>query len=164
MCLFIATFMIGSKNLSCNLKNIFLKIKKLNKSKHNRFQIEVVEDYYPLPGAGQKCPLPLRIPLTFILRMISLIVVPPHIIEKLQKLFLWRGLTHTSFLCLLILLLVLNFLPKPLQTNTCPMCCQILWWLGVGKDLKALSQTLQGWTLSLSCALSLHTDPIKQQR
>ena len=31
------------------------------------------------------------------------------------------------------------------------------------KDVKALSQTLKGWTLSLSCALSPHTDPIQQQ-
>ena len=35
---------------------------------------------------------------------------------------------------------------------------------GICKDLKALSQTLQGWTLSLSCVLSPHTDPIQQQQ
>ena len=29
--------------------------------------------------------------------------------------------------------------------------CQIVCWLGICKDLKTLSQTLQGWTLSLSC-------------
>ena len=38
------------------------------------------------------------------------------------------------------------------------MCC-----LGIPKDLKALSYTLQGCTLSLLCALSPHTDPIQQQ-
>ena len=86
----------------------------------------------------------------------------PHI-EKLQKLFLWWGLPHTSFLCLLMLLLVLNFLPQSLQTNTWPLCCNIVWCLGVGKDLKALSQTLQWWTLYLSCALSTETELIQQQ-
>ena len=68
-----------------------------------------------------------------------------------------------KLLCLLILLLGLNFLPQPLQANTLPLCCQILCWLGICKDLKALSQTLQGWTISLSCALSPHTGPIQRQ-
>ena len=74
--------------------------------------------------------------------------------EKWQKFFLWWGMPRTSLLCLLTLLLGLNFLPQPLQANTLPLSCQILCWLGICKDLKALSQTLQGWTRSLSCALS----------
>ena len=70
---------------------------------------------------------------------------------------------HTSLLCLLLMLLGLHFLPQPLQEHTWPLCCQILCWLGICKDLKALSQTLQGRSLSLSCALSPHNDPIHQQ-
>ena len=38
----------------------------------------------------------------------------------------------------------LNFLQQPLQANTWPLYCQIVCWLGIFKDLKALSQTLQG--------------------
>ena len=38
----------------------------------------------------------------------------------------------------------LAFLSQPLQTNTWQLCCKILCWLSVCKDLKALSQTLQG--------------------
>ena len=72
----------------------------------------------------------------------------PHI-EKWQKLFLRWGLHNTSFLCLLMLLLGLNFLLHALQANTWPLWCQIFSWLGIGKDLKALSQTLHGWTLPL---------------
>ena len=53
----------------------------------------------------------------------------------------------------LMLLLRLNFWPQPLQTNTWPLCCQNLCWLGVGKERKALSQTLQVLTLSLSLVL-----------
>ena len=37
-------------------------------------------------------------------------------------------------------------------------------YVGVGKDLKALSQTLQMSTLSLSCPLSPHTDPIQKRK
>ena len=57
--------------------------------------------------------------------------------------------------------------------DVCPLpesYCVCWGWLGLNfcllsicKDLKALSHTLQGWTLSLSCALSPHTDPIQQQ-
>ena len=32
---------------------------------------------------------------------------------------------------------------EPLQTITRPLCCQIIYWLGVHKDLKALSHTIQ---------------------
>ena len=67
--------------------------------------------------------------------------------------FMMRGLPHKSLLCLLLLLFVLNFLPQPLQTNTWSLCRQTLCWLGAGKDLKALSQTLPRWNLFLSCAL-----------
>ena len=74
--------------------------------------------------------------------------------EKLQRLFLWWVLKWNSFLGLLMPLLVLNFLPQPLQTNTWPLCCQIMCWLAVCKDLKAFSHALQGWTLS-KCFLML---------
>ena len=84
-------------------------------------------------------------PHTFRLRMISSMVV----------FILWWGFPHTSLLCLLMLLLGLNFLQQPLQANTLPLWCQILCWLGICKELKALSQTLQGWTLSLSCPPTL---------
>ena len=47
-------------------------------------------------------------------------------LEKLQKFFHWRGLQHTSFLCLFMLLLVLNFWPQLLQSNTGLLCCQIV--------------------------------------
>ena len=50
-----------------------------------------------------------------------------------------------------MLLLGLNFLPKPLQANACPLCCQILCWLSICRDLKALLQPLHGWILSLLC-------------
>ena len=38
--------------------------------------------------------------------------------EKQEKLFLWWGLPHTSFLCLLMLLLGLNLLPHPCRQTT----------------------------------------------
>ena len=55
-----------------------------------------------------------------------------------------------SLLFLWMLMLVWNILPKPLQTNKWPKCCQIMCWLCIGKDLKSLSQTLQRWTLFIS--------------
>ena len=55
-----------------------------------------------------------------------------------------ESLPLTSFLCLFKLLWVLNILSQPMQTNSWPLCCRILCWLGVGKYMKALSQTLQG--------------------
>ena len=99
-------------------------------------------------------------PHTFRLRMISsMVVLAPD--GEVAKTLLWWGLPHKSLLCLLMMLLGLNFLTQPLQANTWPLCCQILCWLE--KDLTTLSQTLQGWTFSLPCALSPHTDPIQQQ-
>ena len=83
--------------------------------------------------------------------------------EVAKKIFLRWGFPHTSLLCLLMLLLVLNFLPQSLQASTLQLCCQIVCWQGIFKDLKALSHTLQGWTLSLCWDLSPHTDPIQQQ-
>ena len=88
----------------------------------------------PLPRAGQNRPFPIS---------------PPC--PQLQKILLHWGLKAKSFLCWLMLLLALNFLPQPLQTNTWPLCCQTMCLLGVRKDLKALSRTLQGWTFSLLC-------------
>ena len=58
----------------------------------------------------------------------------PHM-DKWLKIFLWWGLPHSSLLCLLILLLGFNFLPQPLQANTWPLCCHILCWLGICKNL-----------------------------
>ena len=71
-------------------------------------------------------------PHTFRLRMLSSMVVLALHGEMAKTLPVVR------------LLLGLNFLPQPLQANTWPLCCQILCWLGICKDLKALSQTLQG--------------------
>ena len=105
--------------------------------------IEVVEDVCPLPGTGQNRPLPLLLPPHIQIKDDSQWWSLPHM-EKFQKLFLLRGLSQTSFLSLLLLLFVLNFLPQPLQTNTWLLWFQTLCFLGVGKDLKALSQTLQG--------------------
>ena len=61
-----------------------------------------------------------------------------------------------------MLLLEFNSLPQILQANTLPLCCQILCLPSICKDLKALSQTLQGWTIILSCALSRQPDSIQQ--
>ena len=65
-------------------------------------------------------------PITFSLRMISMMVVftlwPLPYLEKLQKFFLWRGLPDIIFLCLFMLLLVLYFLSQPLQINIWPLC------------------------------------------
>ena len=58
--------------------------------------------------------------------------------------------TRRSILRLWMLMLVWSFLPQPLQTNTWPICCQIMCWLSIGKDLKSFSQTLQRWSLFLS--------------
>ena len=124
--------------------------------------IKMVEDACSFPGAGQNCPLPLLLPLMFRLRMIFSMVVLAEPGE-VKKLFLCWGLPHTRFFCLLMLLLVLIFLPQPFKTYTLSLCCHILCFLGAGKDLKAMSQTLQGWTLSLSCASSPNTDSIQQQ-
>ena len=75
----------------------------------------------------------------------------PH--WEVAKYFLWWGLKWNSFLGLLMPLWVLNFLPQPLQTNTWPLCFQIMCWFGVCKDLKAFSHTLQGWTLFICFTL-----------
>ena len=136
---------------------------KFIKNRLNRFTFERLKDVCPLPGAGQNRPLPLLLPPKrsdwgWYPQWWSL----PHM-EKWQKLFLWWGLPHTCLLCQFMLFLGLNFLPQPLQANTWPLCFQILCWLGICKDLTALSQTLQGLTLSISCALSPHTEPIQQQ-
>ena len=55
-------------------------------------------------------------------------------------------------MCLWMLMLVWNFLPQPLQRNTLPLCCQIICWLCIGKDLKSLSQTLQRCMMMGLCA------------
>ena len=124
-----------------------LYVNKFIKNQHNRFPFERVEDVCPLSGAGSDW--------GWFPQWWSL----PHS-EKWQKLFLWWGLPNRSLLCILMLLLWLNFLPQPLQASTLQMCCQILCWLSICKDLKALSQTLQGLTLPLSCAPCA---PIQQQ-
>ena len=78
----------------------------------------------------------------------------PHM-EKLQNLFQRRGLPHTNFWFLFMLLLVLSLLPQPLETNTWPLCCQMVCWLGVGKDMKALSQNYFCQNVRLSVRLSV---------
>ena len=75
----------------------------------------MVEDVFPLPGAGQNCPLPLLLPLTFRLRMISsMVVFAPLLVVRLAT---------QSFLCLLMLLLGL---PKHMVTVLPNVC-----WLGI---------------------------------
>ena len=82
--------------------------------------------------------------------------------EKLLKLFLYsctavvRLATH-KLLVSVDAVVGLKLLATTLAENTLLLCGQILCWLGLCKYLKALSQTLQGRTLSLSCALSPHT-------
>ena len=133
---------------------------KLIENQHNIFSFERVEDVCPLPGAGQHSPLPLLLPPTCSAWGWSPQCWSLPRMQKWQK--LWWGLPHTRFLCLLTLLLGLNYFPQPLQANTWPLCCQILCWLGICKDLKALSQTLQECALSLSCTLSPYSDLIQQ--
>ena len=118
----------------------------------------MVDDVCLLPKAGQKHPIPLPFPPHV---QIEDNAIMPHM-EKLQKLFLWWGLPHTSLLCMLMMLLVdllattladqhiTTVLPKFLRFRRC-------------QNSKALSHTLQGWPFSLSFALYIHTDPIQQQ-
>ena len=91
-----------------------------------------------------------------------MVVLAPH--GGVAKKFpIVRFSTHKLIVSVDAVGLGLNFLPQSLQANTLLLCCRILCWLNICTDLKVLSQTLQGWTHSLSCALSRHTDPIKQQ-
>ena len=86
--------------------------------------------------------------------------------EKWQKLYLWWGLSHTSQLCLLMLLLGLNFLPQPFQANTWPLQCTVLptFFLLARhfQRLETLSQTLQEETYLYHALCPPHTDPIQQ--
>ena len=101
-------------------------------------------------------------PHTFRLRMISsMVVLAPH--GYVAKTLLVVRLATHKLIVSVDAVVGVEFLATTLAENTWPLCCHNLCWLGVGKDLKALSQTLQGWTLSLSCDLSPHSDPIQQQ-
>ena len=77
------------------------------KNKHTRFPNEMIEDVCPLPGAGQVRPLPLLLPPHVHIED-SMVIHVPH--GKLAK--------TIPIVCLLIMLLGLNFLPQPLQSNT----------------------------------------------
>ena len=78
----------------------------------------------------------------------SFFPLPHHVQIKDNLLDCGPCPTRKSFLCLWKLMLEWSFLPQPLQTW--PMCCQIMCWLCIGKGIKSLSHTLQGWTLFLS--------------
>ena len=117
----------------------------------------MVKGVCPLPGAGQNRPLPFLLPPHT--QIVDDLLAPHGEVAKVLTMV--KLATHK--LLVLMLLLVLNFLPQPFQKNIWPMCCQIVCWLGVGNDSKALSHTLQGLTLSLSCAaLVSHTYLIQQ--
>ena len=115
----------------------------------------MVEDVCHLYGACQNNFLPLLLPPQVQIEedLLTGGICPSWI--SLQKLFLWWGLPTASFLCLLMLLLVLDFLPKPLQTSTWPLCCQILCILGSqewNEDFLNLSlniESLKSWVLTL---------------
>ena len=99
-------------------------------------------DVFPFPGAGQNCPLPFFLPPHVQIED-DLINGGPCLTWISCKSSSCGEASHTSLLCLLMMLLTLNFLPLPLHTKTWPLCCHSLCWWGVGKDLKALSHTLQ---------------------
>ena len=162
MWLLLATFMISllQRIMTCNVKKKYTN--KLIKNQYNIFSFEREEDVCPLPGSGQSRPLLLLLP-SYVQIEDDLLNCGPCPNRRSGKISSCDDACHTQACCLLMLFLGLNFLPQPLLANTLPLCCQILCWLSICKDLKALSQTLQGWILSLSCALSPHTDPIQRQ-
>ena len=92
----------------------------------------MVEDVYPLPRAGQNHPFPL---------------LPPCPTWKVAKAFPVVRL-ETIFLCCCWSWTSCH--------NPCRQMhgCQVMCCLGVPKDWKVLSHTLQRWTLSLLCDLS----------
>ena len=102
----------------------------------------MVRDICPLPVAGRNSPLPLLIPHHV------------HIEEDLLDGGLcptWRSSSCGDACVCWCFCWYWTFCQKTLHTNTWPMFFQIVCWLGVGKDFKVLSQTSQGWTISLSC-------------
>ena len=126
---------------------IFLFTGMSNIKLPNRFPMKMVEEVCPIPGAGQNHPLPLLLPFTFRLWMISSMMDLP--MEKLQKLFLWLYLQHKSFLCPLMLWLGLN--PCRQTQDHCANIVLVRRW----KILESLVTDITGMKpLSISCALS----------
>ena len=83
--------------------------------------------------------------------------------EKWQKLLLGWSVPHTSFFSVDAVVRV-ELLSKTLAEQHMATLLPNFCLLSVGKELKAFSQTLQGWTFSLSCALSPQNDSIQQQQ
>ena len=82
-------------------------------------------------------------PHMFSLSMISsMVVLPPHG-EVAKALHVVRLTTHKLIVSGDAVVGV-ELLATTLAGKAWPLCCQILCWLGICKDLKALSQTLQG--------------------
>ena len=99
---------------------------------------------------------------TFRLRTISsMVVIAPHK-EVAKTLPVVRLATHKLIMSIDPVVgveLLSTTLAGKHITSVLPNLC----WLDICKDLKAFLQTLQGCTLSLSCAVSPHNDPIQQQ-
>ena len=95
------------------------------------------------PGDSQKLPLLILFPVAL------------SGLGKFQKFFQWRGLPHTSFLCLFILFVGLKLLTITIAVKHRATALPNLVLVSVGKDLKASSQTLHGQTFSVSFVLYL---------
>ena len=93
-------------------------------------------------------------PHTFRLKMISSMMVPaPH-----GKNSSCVEAFHTQAYCVCWgCFLGLNLLPQPFQANIWPLCCQILCWIGICKNLKRCHRHYRGEpSLSLVlCSLTL---------
>ena len=98
---------------------------------------------------------------TVLFLFFSMVVLAPHG-EVAKALPVVRLATH-KLLVSVDNVVGLELLATTLEDNTWLLCCQIMCCLGVPKDLKALSHTVQRCTLSLLFAWSPHTDPIQQQ-
>ena len=110
----------------------------------------MVEDVCPLPGAGQNRPLPLLLPPQV---QIEDDLLNGEFAKALEA-------CHNNLLVSVgAVFLGLNFLPQTLQTNTWPLCCPILFWLSVGKDLNPCNRHYRGEpSLSLVlCSLKMIT-------
>jgi hypothetical protein len=82
-------------------------------------------------------------PYTLRLRLISsMVVLAPHG-EVAKTLPVVRLATHKLIVSVDAVVGV-ELLATTLAGNIWPLFCQILYWLGICKDLKALSQTLHG--------------------
>ena len=119
----------------------------------------MVKDVCTFPGDGQNRPLPLLLPdhvqLEDDLFAVVFILWPISHLEKMQKFFLWRSLPHASFLCLFMLLSVLNFLPQHMATVLLNLVLDKRWqtFESLVKDIREVNP------LSLYCALYFCTPP-----